>query len=465
MEKNKLLLKQLQRMGLSEDTLPSDKEKWQALIKQLNNIFNEADQDRYLLQRSVELSSEEMQELYNKYAFAQSVAHIAYFEHDLNTHKSTWTNELNLMVGRTANDHIPINQAVKLIHPEDKPTFKKLTGLLYSEGKMFNTEIRLRNMEGKYTWYEIIGKPKRDENGIITGMEGTIHDIQQYKDNEEKIITLQSQIHTKEKFTVVGQLAAGVAHEINNPLSYIMSNYKIFMKRLEIFENIQVYIENLLQAVEANNAEEIKRISAEIVTFNQKYKPVEKIADIKDLLSECSDGLIRIRDIVSELKIFTSSENKAMRESDLNQCILLAIETVSAETKSTCIFNKLSELPLIQGYPHLLTKVIENLLLNAVQAVQDKGVITVETFATSTNINIIISDTGCGIDPENLNKLFTPFYTTRPVGSGKGMGLAACYGIIKLHAGTISVTSELNEGTIITIELPLTSTPESVENS
>jgi len=89
----------------------------------------------------------------------------------------------------------------------------------------------------------------------------------------------------------------------------------------------------------------------------------------------------------------------------------------------------------------------------------------VETFATNTDINIIISDTGCGIDPENLNKLFTPFYTTRPIGSGKGMGLAACYGIIKLHDGSISITSELNVGSVITIKLPLITAPDSVENS
>ncbi|CEG57983.1 ATP-binding protein [Legionella fallonii] len=279
------------------------------------------------------------------------------------------------------------------------------------------------------------------------------------KKNYEKVKKLyqelqatQAQLIQHSKLVAIGQLAAGVAHEINNPIAYVISNTKILQGYMSNIQEIISDINNQLLQIDSDSVDKLKEhwvtlLSEKNIPFLQE--------DIQVLLKECLEGLNRIKEIVGDLKTFSHTDEGELQKANVNQCIDVTLKIVWNELKYKCTVKKeYSDVPLIWCNPRQLNQVFMNLLVNAVQAIPEKGEIIIRTRHNNDLIEIEVQDTGTGIKQEHIEKLFDPFFTTKPVGTGTGLGLSISYNIIKKHQGRIEVKSKLNEGTTFTIYLP-----------
>jgi len=179
--------------------------------------------------------------------------------------------------------------------------------------------------------------------------------------------------------------------------------------------------------------------------------------DIPNLIGESQDGTERLKKIVSDLKDFAHPGKDKLESADINRCLESTLNVVWNELKyKATVTKEYGDLPLVvECYPHQLNQVFMNLLVNAAQAIEDKGEIKIVTQALDGQVEIRISDTGSGIPKENLSKIFDPFFTTKEIGKGTGLGLHVAYNIIQKHKGTIDVQSEVGEGTTFTIRVQI----------
>ena len=271
----------------------------------------------------------------------------------------------------------------------------------------------------------------------------------------------QSQILQAEKMASIGQLAAGVAHEINNPTGFVSSNLKtladyqndinkLVAKYRKLVTNIRNSMaEERLSAFVEEEIEHIKALEAEMdIGFIQE--------DIKDLINDCREGTERIKKIVIDLKDFAHPGEDKLQATDINKGIESTLNVVKNELKyKATVLTDLGDLPVIHCYPQQLNQVFMNILINAAQAIEKQGEIKIVTQQADGHVEIRISDTGSGIAKENIHKIFDPFFTTKDVGKGTGLGMNIAYNIIKKHNGTIDVESNIGKGTTFTIKLPV----------
>ena len=258
----------------------------------------------------------------------------------------------------------------------------------------------------------------------------------------------QSQLLQQDKMASIGQLAAGVAHEINNPTGFILSNLSTLQKYLNRFREFislqQQALSSLPETETAAVAEARKRLKIEYLQD-----------DAITLVHECTDGAERIKSIVQDLKSFSHSNGTELVRADLNAGIESTINIVWNELKYKADLKKeLHELPLVLCNPGQINQVLLNLLVNAAQAIETHGEITIKTWAAHDSVYIAVSDTGTGIPPEIVDRLFEPFFTTKEVGKGTGLGLSIAYDIVSKHHGEIKVQSQPGKGTTFTVRLP-----------
>ncbi len=269
-------------------------------------------------------------------------------------------------------------------------------------------------------------------------------------DAYQQLKATQSQVLQQEKMASVGQLAAGVAHEINNPMGFITSNLST-LKRYQ--DRLISYLEQLETWLQGEG-------SPDILEQQQKLKKKQKIAyileDIFDLIEESNEGAVRVREIVQNLKSFSRVDQTEFTPADINKCLESTLAIAMNEIKYKATVEKdFGELPLLPCYPQQLNQVFLNILVNAAQAIEGKGEIKIKTWTENKNVVITISDNGPGIPEEIREKIFEPFFTTKDVGEGTGLGMSISYDIIKEHRGQIKVASKAGQGTTFTIELPL----------
>lgn len=261
----------------------------------------------------------------------------------------------------------------------------------------------------------------------------------------------QTQIIQQEKMASIGQMAAGVAHEINNPIGFISSNLGTLSKYMNRFDQ---YIALLVDAVQRGCSEEIKE---EISSGRRRLKIDSISQDIHQLIEENIEGTERVKKIVRDLKSFSHSGGDEMVAANINECLESTINIVWNEIKYVATLNReFGDIPSIRCNPQQLSQVFLNLLVNSGHAIDKRGDITIRTWAEDNSIKIAISDTGCGIPPSDLVRIFDAFYTTKEVGKGTGLGLSISAEIVKKHNGEIGVESEVGKGTTFTVRLPVT---------
>lgn len=280
----------------------------------------------------------------------------------------------------------------------------------------------------------------------------------------KKVQKQATMIVQAEKMASIGLLAAGVAHEINNPLAYVRSNLSISKKYftqivalLEKYGALERYI-----ASSSDFDQTIQQLLQELAEDKNESEINFILDDLDDIFDESLDGVNRIRDIVRDLKIFSRVDESEYKSFNLNDALDSTLKILKGEIKhKTRVTKNYGNIPWIKCYPQKISQVLMNLLLNAVQAIEDNGTIELTTRSIQAGrrdsdrfVEIIVSDTGCGIPEGNLKKLFDPFFTTKPVGTGTGLGLSIVYEIIKSHGGSIEVNSDEGQGSQFRILLP-----------
>jgi signal transduction histidine kinase len=261
----------------------------------------------------------------------------------------------------------------------------------------------------------------------------------------------QQQLLQSEKMASIGQLAAGVAHEINNPIGYVHSNLGSLEGYIEdIFRILEVYGE-----VECANPGQAG-LFAEVKALREKLDIDFLRKDVHALLAETREGIGRVKKIVQDLKDFsrTGAEDE-WQWADLHKGLDSTLNIVNNEIKYKAkVVKEYGTLPEIECLPSQLNQVFMNLLVNAAHAIDQQGTITVRSGADASSLWVEVSDTGSGIAPENLKRIFEPFFTTKPVGKGTGLGLSLSYSIVQKHGGRLEVDSEPGRGTTFRVTLP-----------
>lgn len=265
----------------------------------------------------------------------------------------------------------------------------------------------------------------------------------------------QEQLVQSEKMASVGQLAAGVAHEINNPIGFISSNVSTLKDYVDEYKQACNMVNSYLKETDQIKRNELR---SELIEYFADSDFEFLNQDIEAIFQDSSNGLTRVAEIVGNLKQFSRADSTEMQNCDINECINTSLKMLNNETKYHCdIKTKLAKVPNVSANIGKITQVITNLLLNSSQAIDKdkKGMIRILTSATDDYVNIYINDTGKGIAEEVIDKIFDPFFTTKPVGEGTGLGLSICYDIIEEHGGSIRVNSSKTKGTTFSIALPI----------
>jgi two-component system NtrC family sensor kinase len=267
------------------------------------------------------------------------------------------------------------------------------------------------------------------------------------------LVTMQTQMIQQEKMSSIGQLAAGVAHEINNPIGFISSNLNTLRRYAE---RLRAYVE----AVDACSGELPDAVRERLAAARRENRIDYIVPDIEALVRESLDGAERVKNIVQDLKSFSHVDSAQSRMADINAGLESTINIVWNELKyKATVERTYGDIPRTFCNAGQLNQVFMNLLVNAAHAIETRGTISVSTWSEAGNIFVRIADSGCGIPQDSLQKIFEPFYTTKEVGKGTGLGLSIAYDIVKRHQGEIQVESEPGKGTVFTVCIPVVEGP------
>jgi len=266
----------------------------------------------------------------------------------------------------------------------------------------------------------------------------------------EELKSTQSQLVQSEKMASLGQLTAGVAHEINNPINFVSAGIESLKNNYqEIKKLLEGYLE--LKPGEDNDAKLI-----ELEKQKKKIEVEELLSEIEDLYRSIKNGAMRTTEIVKNLRNFTRLDENEFKLSNLEEGLESTLIILNSQLKDRIeVIKEYGHLPLINCFPGQINQVFINILNNAAQAIEGQGKIWIKTQTVDGKAEIKIKDSGAGMSEEVKNRIFDPFFTTKDVGIGTGLGLSISYGIIEKHHGEISVDSKIGEGTEFTIKIPL----------
>jgi PAS domain S-box-containing protein len=362
--------------------------------------------------------------------------------------------------------------------------------LTISSGRTWQGEVCNRNKGGGQYWVETTIVPNLDDNGLpyqyvsmrteITGIkQAEIElaksraeleirvqqrtaeleqaqrkleaDYAERQDLNNKLQETQSHLMQSEKMASIGQLAAGVAHEINNPIGYVYSN----LGTLEKYMQDAIAMIEMYEYVEKLMTDDVAR--ARLKAAREKLDIAFLKNDLRALMDESRDGITRVKNIVQNLKDFSHVDaSDEWHFYDLHSGIDSTLNIVNNEIKYKAnVVREYGELPEVECLLSQLNQVFMNLLVNAAHAIEERGTITIRTGQQGDEVWVEVTDTGKGIAPEHIKKIFDPFFTTKPIGKGTGLGLSLAYGIVQKHHGRIEVQSEAGKGTAFRVWLPI----------
>ena len=280
--------------------------------------------------------------------------------------------------------------------------------------------------------------------------------VEMSKDAYSDLQQAQAQLLQSEKMASVGQLAAGIAHEINNPAGFVSSNLKTLEDYINdiksVLNDYKTILLNYSNVSDNNLVNSIRAVKEKEDSIDMSFL----LNDIDEIISETREGMKRISKIVKDLKEFSHIGSDKPEYADINRGIESTLNIVWNELKYKAeVITVYGDIPRVLCYPQQLNQVFMNLFVNAAQAINEKGAIKIRTFFEDNHAIVEISDTGKGIAPEHVSRIFEPFFTTKPVGKGTGLGLAVAYAIIRKHGGEIKVESELGKGTVFRVYIPV----------
>jgi signal transduction histidine kinase len=311
--------------------------------------------------------------------------------------------------------------------------------------------VMLRKSKGAYL--------RQDARSIsrITGLvEQTLSQVEnRFIELEAQQLRLESErvqnnLVQQEKMASLGQLAAGIAHEINNPISFIGSNLQLMQQQVTDLFRVQESLKDQLDP---------KALSV-LTNLTNTYQCDLLESEFNELFADCHHGVERVTHIVKSLKAYCQKNDSSWHLSDVCEGIGLTLKILENQVKNTCqIIEEHSDTPQSYCINNELNQVYLNLLVNAVQSITDNGEILIRSYCQNQKIIIEIHDNGVGIAQNQLDRIFDPFYTTKDVGKGTGLGLSISQAIVKKHLGEIIVSSTVNQGTMFKVILPVLTSP------
>ena len=397
-----------------------------------------------------------------------------------------WNKACEVLTGVPASEMVGTNRAWSPFYPTERPIMADLIvsgdvdriAALYTDrftrstlaDGAYESEAFFPQFGADGRWLFFMAAPLHDAGGRIVGAIETVQDqtdlrralekLQRHEVALERLVaertaelaTATTQLVQSEKLASIGQLAAGVAHEINNPIGYVHSN----------IGSLEKYVQDLLRLLSAYESAESAVADAavrhQLTALRQEVNLEFLREDIPELMRESAEGITRVRKIVQDLRDFSRVDSQQEWQlADLHATIESTLNIIGSELKYTAdVVKEYGDLPRVECLSAQLSQVFMNLLVNASHAIgKDRGTITIRTGAGDNLVWLEFSDTGGGIPVEIRQKIFDPFFTTKPVGKGTGLGLSLSYGIIQKHNGTIKVTSDVGRGTTFRITLPV----------
>jgi PAS domain S-box-containing protein len=336
-----------------------------------------------------------------------------------------------------------------LIHPDDRARVDAAMAVGRESGRQFDLQFRIIRPDGALRHVEVFARMHIAADGRPSRAVGIARDI-----TEQVSLALVRQ--QAQKLESIGQLAAGIAHEINTPAQYVSENLRFVADALEP-------VTALVTAVQAADGsdEELRRV---LVDARRKIVAEHALAEVPPAIAEALQGMERITSIVRAMNSFSHPANDRV-PFDLNRGIASTVTVARSEWKYVADVERDfdPELPLVPVMPGEFNQVILNLLVNAAHAIAagqapgavDRGRITISTRCQGNAAEIVVSDNGCGMSPDVQARIFDPFFTTKPVGHGTGQGLALAHAFVARHQGSITVHSAPGQGARFTLRLPL----------
>jgi PAS domain S-box-containing protein len=333
-----------------------------------------------------------------------------------------------------------------------------------AEGSRFRgAETMLARADGRAIPVGISCAPLVDADGTRLGAVAIFQDL-------TEITLLQRQVLQTEKMASIGQLAAGVAHEINNPMGFIHANLFQMAEYLGDVRRLWTQVGDVRKAAGSHDAPALVRASETLEELARELDAEYVLTDFDKAIRESQEGAERIRHIVRDLRDFSRQDRDERVAADVNQCLDSTANIVWSMMKHSVVLRKrYGDLPRIRCNPMQLKQVFMNLLVNAYQAIEtrlagtgERGEIDLVSELRGDCLAIEVSDTGCGIAPEQLDRIFDPFFTTKEVGVGVGLGLSTSFSIVQKHGGTLRARNRSGHGASFELILPLTPSEEVV---
>lgn len=350
------------------------------------------------------------------------------------------------------------------VHPDDKSTYRQEFLEKIKHPESFQLEYRLIKANGDKLFIRDVITPVQ-KNGITHYVTGIMFDVTRYKVATQEKNHLEVQLRQAQKLEAVGQLAAGIAHEINTPTQFVGDNLHFLKDALLDLIKLNKMYSTLLEKTEGYD--ELVVYKAEIEDFKNKIDLDFLLDDMKDAINQSVEGAQRVATIVKAMKSFSHPGSSEKESIDLNSAIENTLIVARNEWKYVADLetNYDTDLPLVSCFPGEINQTVLNMVVNAAHAIEDqqkstgtsnKGLIKISTKHIDDQALITISDNGCGIPKSHLQKIYDPFFTTKEVGKGTGQGLSIAYSVIKdKHGGSLKVQTALGEGSRFEISLPL----------
>jgi PAS domain S-box-containing protein len=351
------------------------------------------------------------------------LARIGHWEWSARERTLVWSDELFRICGYSPGSVLPsMDLLLSLVHPEDRAAVAADFEAAFGGAGPSTAEYRLVTPSGEVRWIHARRESTRTATGELRAL-GTAQDISERKDLESKLVL-------SDRLASLGTLAGGVAHEINNPLGYVTANLD--------------YVRGELERTDAVSS--------------------ARVAELKRAVGEARHGAERVRRIVRDLKTFARGDDETTGPVDVRRVLELCVNMAASELKLRArLVKDYRAVPAVIASETRLGQVIVNLLVNAAQAIPEGAVddneIRLSTGVEAGQVIIEVRDTGSGIPREHLDKIFNPFFTTKPIGAGTGLGLSICHGIVRSFGGNITVDSEVGRGTCFRVALPRSNEP------
>jgi two-component system, NtrC family, sensor kinase len=359
---------------------------------------------------------------------------------------------------------------LEFVHPDDRAATLAQADKISAGGQVISFENRYRCRDGSYRWLQWTAQPFAEQQLIFC----CARDVTDHKLAEEQLAAtatelrkaaaserdahaqlkkITSQLVQSEKLVALGQIVAGVAHEINNPLAYVTNNLAVLERDLAGLRELLARYQEAERSLGPEHHDTFTQVRAYAEEIDAPYT----LANLDGLLCRSREGLKRIHQIVRDLRDFARGSDKDWHEVDLIAGIesTLNILRFRAAAKKVEFEKQLEPLPPIRCCPAKINQAVLNLVANAIDACREGGRVTIRTRAVGPNLEIHIIDNGAGIPPNIRDKIFDPFFTTKPPGMGTGLGLSITHGIVADHGGRIEVESSPGQGAHFTIRLPV----------